>query len=56
MIKCAHKTVSLAIAEKLNTIQRLQVCRPEDIHMLITELEPEDPRSYAYREKGIPVL
>jgi DeoR/GlpR family transcriptional regulator of sugar metabolism len=28
MIKCAHKTVSLAIAEKLNTIQRLQVCRP----------------------------
>jgi DeoR/GlpR family transcriptional regulator of sugar metabolism len=43
MIKCSHKTVSLAISEKLNTIQRLQVCRPEEIDMLITEMEPENP-------------
>jgi DeoR/GlpR family transcriptional regulator of sugar metabolism len=56
MIKCAHKTVSLAISEKLNTIQRLQVCRPEDIDMLITELEPEDPILTPFREKGITVL
>ena len=56
MIKCAHKTVSLAISEKLNTIQRLQVCRPEEIDMLITELEPEDPILTPFREKGITVL
>lgn len=56
MIKCAHKTVSLAIAEKLNTIQRLQVCRPEEIDMLITELEPDDPILAGFREKGITVL
>jgi DeoR/GlpR family transcriptional regulator of sugar metabolism len=53
MIQCAHRTVSLAIAEKLNTIQRLQVCRPEDINMLITELEPEDPLLAPYKDKGI---
>ena len=56
MIKCAHKTVSLAISEKLNTIQRLQVCGPEEIDMMITELEPEDPILAPYKEKGILVL
>jgi len=56
MLKCAHKTVSLAISEKLNTIQRLQVCKPEEIDMLITELEPDDPILAPYREKGLTVL
>jgi len=56
LIKCSHKTVSLAISEKLNTIQRLQVCRPEEIDILITELEPEDPALAPYRNKGILVL
>jgi DeoR/GlpR family transcriptional regulator of sugar metabolism len=56
MIKCATKTVSLAIAEKLNTIQRLQVCRPEEIDILITEMDPDDPALAAYRQKGMQVL
>jgi DeoR/GlpR family transcriptional regulator of sugar metabolism len=56
MMKCAHKTVALTIAEKLNTVQRLQVCKPEDIDILITELEPDDPALAAYREKGITIL
>lgn len=56
LIKCAHKTVSLAISEKLNTIQRLQVCGPEEIDMLITELEPDDRLLVPYREKGLVVL
>ncbi|MBI2282507.1 MAG: DeoR/GlpR transcriptional regulator [Bacteroidetes bacterium] len=56
MIKCAGKTISLAISEKLNTIQRLQVCKPEDIDILITELDPEDPALSPYREKGISIL
>lgn len=55
LIKCAHKTVSLAISEKLNTIQRLQVCPPEDIDILITELDPGDPVLIPYTQKGIVV-
>jgi DeoR/GlpR family transcriptional regulator of sugar metabolism len=56
LIKCAHKTVSLAISEKLNTIQRLQVCRPEEIDILITELDPDNPILVPYSEKGLIVL
>ncbi len=56
MINSAQKTVSLAIAEKLNTVQRLQVCKPEEIDILITELDPADPFLQPYRAKGITVL
>ncbi len=56
MIKCAHKTISLAISEKLNTIQRLQVCKPEEINMLITELDADDPLLAPFKLKGLTVL
>lgn len=56
MIKCANKTVSLAISEKLNTIQRLQVCKPDEIDILITELDAEDPILTPYKEQGLLVL
>ena len=56
MIQCAHKTVSLAISEKLNTIQRLQVCTPEEIDILITELDPDHDLLLPYTAKGIQVL
>lgn len=56
MIKCAHKTISLAISEKLNTIQRLQVCKPEEIDMLITELDADDPLLEPFILKGLSVL
>ena len=56
MIHCAQKTVSLAISEKLNTTQRLQVCKPEEIDILITELEPSDSKLVPYIQKGITVL
>ena len=56
MMKAAHKTVSLAISEKLNSTQRLQVCKIEDIDILITELSPENEVLKPYREKGIQVL
>ena len=55
-MQAAYKTVSLAIAEKLNTVQRLQVCKPEEIDMLVTELDPSDPILRAYHEKGILIL
>lgn len=56
MIACAQKTISVSIAEKLNSSQRLQVCKPEAIDMLITELSPVDERLALYRQKGIAIL
>ena len=56
MIKCANTTVSLAISEKLNTIQRLQVCTTEEIDVLITELDPLHPFLQPYLAKGVAIL
>ncbi|MDE3142552.1 MAG: DeoR/GlpR transcriptional regulator, partial [Bacteroidota bacterium] len=56
MIKCAHKTISLAISGKLNSVQRLQVCPITDIDTLITELNPSDPILEPYRRKKINLL
>jgi DeoR/GlpR family transcriptional regulator of sugar metabolism len=56
MIKCAHRTVSLAISEKLNSVQRLQICATEAIDTLITELLPTDIALDAYRQKGVKLL
>ncbi len=53
MIKCSTTTVSLAISEKLNTVQRLQVCPTETIDTLITELDPDNVLLETYRQKGI---
>lgn len=53
MIKCSQTTVSLAISEKLNTVQRLQVCPTERIDTLITELDPDNILLEKYRQKGI---
>jgi DeoR/GlpR family transcriptional regulator of sugar metabolism len=56
MIKCAQKTVSLAISEKLNSIQRLQVCRTEEIDILITELPVDAEILQPYKAKGVEIL
>lgn len=56
MIAASDKTVSLAISEKLNTTQRLQVCSTQSIDTLITELSPNDPVLAPYRSKGIKIL
>ena len=42
MISSAEKVVSLSISKKLNTVQRMEVCKIEEIDMLITELDPVD--------------
>ena len=42
MIDSSQKVVSLAIAEKLNTYQRIKICDIDEINTLITELEPGD--------------
>ncbi len=56
MIACAHKTISLAISEKLNSVQRLQVCATEAIDTLITELEANDPLLEPYKQKGVKLI
>jgi DeoR/GlpR family transcriptional regulator of sugar metabolism len=56
MIRAAHKTVSLAISEKLNSVQRLQVCPLSDVNMLITELQPTDPILQGFKEAGVEVI
>lgn len=56
MIHSAQKTVSLAISEKLNSIQRLQVCPPDEVDILITELDPKHPNLAQYAAKGIHII
>jgi DeoR/GlpR family transcriptional regulator of sugar metabolism len=56
MLDCSDKIVSLAISEKLNTIQRLQVCTLDKIDLLITELEPSNPVLKPYISKGVEVM
>jgi len=56
MIACANKTVSLAISEKLNSVQRLKVCDLSVVHTLITELPPDNNMLSDYNNMGIEVL
>jgi DeoR/GlpR family transcriptional regulator of sugar metabolism len=51
MLESAEKNVSLAIAEKLNTRQRLRVCKLEELDHLITELDPNDSLLSGYAAK-----
>lgn len=55
MIESSSKVVSLAIAEKLNTVQRIRVCETKDIDVLITELDPQSPELAPYKKSGIKI-
>jgi DeoR/GlpR family transcriptional regulator of sugar metabolism len=56
MIACANKTVSLAISEKLNSVQRLKVCDITVINTLITELSPDSTVLNDYRALRLDIL
>ena len=56
MIESSEKVVALSISEKINTIQRIKVCEVNEVDVLITELNPDDPALEAYHKKGITVL
>ncbi len=56
MIESCKRVVCLAIAEKINTVQPIQVCGLADIDTLITELEPGNQALQAYVDAGIEVL
>lgn len=55
MIKSSAKLAILTISEKLNTTQKMQLCAPQVIDYLVTELKPDDNRLASYR-KNIKVL
>lgn len=56
MIESSAKVVSLSIAEKLNSAQRIKICDLNEIDVLITELEPNDPLLKPYKTAGIEVI
>ncbi len=56
MIRAADKLVSIAISEKLNTVQPLQVCPLNDVDYLVTELEPNNPVLKNYQQEGITLI
>ena len=56
MIESCKRVVCLAIAEKINTVQPIQVCGLAEIDTLITELEPGNQALQAYVDAGIEVL
>jgi DeoR/GlpR family transcriptional regulator of sugar metabolism len=56
MIVSCKKVVCLSIAEKINTVQPIQVCGLSEIDTLITELSPGNPVLQPYVDAGIEVL
>jgi DeoR/GlpR family transcriptional regulator of sugar metabolism len=56
MIDTSEKVVCLAIAEKLNTSQRIKICSIDDIDVLITELDCNNEVLKPYHETGIEIL
>lgn len=56
MIESSKMVVCLTIAEKVNSVQPIRVCGLENIDILITELDPDDPVLKPYVAAGIRVL
>lgn len=53
MIQASSKVVLCAIAEKLNTVQRIKVCDLSQIDLLVTELDPQNELLTSYRNTGV---
>lgn len=56
MISSSKKVVLLAISEKLNSIQRYQVCKIEAVNTLITELVKDNNLLSLYKNQGVQVI
>ncbi len=56
MIESSQKVVCLAISEKVNSFQPIQIAGINRIDVLITELPPDDPLLKPYVEAGVTVL
>lgn len=56
MIESATKVVALSISEKLNSIQRINICGLKDLDVLITELEESSALLNPYRPSGMQII
>lgn len=56
MIAHSKQVVSLCISDKLNTVQKIQVCEIEKLHTLVTELEPDSYLLHPYKTKGLAII
>ncbi len=56
MIESAEKVICVSILEKTNSYQPIQICALDEIDILITESDPENPVLKPYKDAGIRVL
>ena len=55
MIKASKKTICIGISEKLNSQQKIKVANLDEIDILITELDPEDPLLLPFKHMGLTI-
>jgi DeoR/GlpR family transcriptional regulator of sugar metabolism len=55
MIKASKKTICIGISEKLNSQQKIKVANLDEIDILITELDPDDPKLLPFKHKGLTI-
>mgnify|MGYP000730915045 FL=1 len=55
MIKASKKTICIGISEKLNSQQKIKVANLDEIDILITELDPNDPILLPFKHKGLTI-
>lgn len=56
MVSAASKVVCMAISEKIQSFQPIQVCEIKKVDYLITELDPEHETLQPFRDAGVTVL
>jgi DeoR/GlpR family transcriptional regulator of sugar metabolism len=55
MIKASKKTICIGISEKLNSQQKIKVANLDEIDILVTELDPDDPTLLPFKHKGLTI-
>lgn len=56
LIRSARKVAVISISEKLNSVKWLNICAANQIHYLVTELDPQDSSLLSYANKNITLL
>lgn len=52
----SDQIIAVPTAEKLNVVSTIQICKPDAIDTLITNLNPDSPLLHAYKDLGINIL
>ncbi len=56
IVAASDRVISLATSKKLGLRQSYSICKPPEINILVTEINPADNRLTAYAEAGIELL